>query len=144
MTITSKMTCLDSTEDIINEWKTWRDQKRQEYDYKQALKLNSLKKRYAAACAADPSVADFHRNAKRYREDKEHEAAEFRFAQAQHLERTAGSGLDGLAAVHECSDAPHMTRGSGSTDAPPVSVVVPDCKFVFEEDDEADTADVGS
>ena len=128
---------------ISAEWKIWRDQKREQYDYQQALKLDSLKRRYAKAVARHPTVAKYHEDAKKRREDKEAEAFEFRAKQTLHFEMTSKATLPRGEALYESRDAPHLVHkqkdalaplAASSKDCKPAVVSVQDTKLVFEED----------
>ena len=148
--INSEMRFVDCTQDIIAEWKIWRDQKREQYDDQQALKLDSLKRRYAKAVARDPTIAKYHEDAKKRREDKEAEAFEFRAKQTLHFEMTSKATLPRGEALYESRDAPHIVHkqkdalaplAGSSTDCKPAVVSVQDTKFVVEEDiDEIEAA----
>ena len=108
--IKSDMRFEDCTQAVIDDWKTWRDMKREQYDYQQALKLDSLKRRYAKAVARDPSIAKCHGDAKKRRADKEAEAFEFRCAQILHFEMTYKETLVKQNALYESADAPHKVQ----------------------------------
>ena len=137
--ITADMKFEDATVEIIEEWKVWRDAKRKEHDYKEALRLDSLRKRYHKAITRDPSVADYHQAATRRREDKESSVAEFRYAQSQHFERSASAvAMDAPHVVHAQSVSTDMAPlGGSSTDRAVVSVQ--DTKLVFEDEDDIES-----
>ena len=119
MKITGSMTLEDCTKEVIDEWKKFRDVKREEYDYREALKLFNLKRRYEKACALDPTVAEYHASAKKRREDKEVASFEFRCQQTQHFERTAStSTLEGQAARYAAMSAPHLVQKQKDALAP--------------------------
>ena len=133
--IKSDMRFEDCTQAAIDEWKIWRDMKREQYDYQQALKLDSLKRRYAKAVARDPSIAKYHEDAKKRRADKEAEAFEFRCAQILHFEMTSKETLVKQSALYESADAPHKVQ-KREVALEPLAGSSTDVNFVFEEETE--------
>ena len=139
MKITGCMTLEDCTKEVIDEWKKFRDMKREEYDYREGLRLFNAKRKYDKAFALNPKVAEYHLQAQKRREDKEERAFMFRCVQTQHFERTAStSTLEGQAARFAAMSAPHVVQkqkdvlaplAGSSTDAAVASVQ--DTKLVF-------------
>jgi len=138
MRILGNMTLEDCTQEVIDEWKKYRDMKREEHDCREAVRLYNAKRKYEAALEKSPSVAECHLLAQKRREDKEERSFQFRCVQTQHFERFGSTEtLEGQAARYAALRAPHNVQkakdvltplAGSSTDT---AVAIKDTKLVF-------------